>query len=85
MLVPADFDTDLLDDALVGAGFNPKAPAFFSWIGAIIPARGRPSHGGIGVIYSEGEVLVGRESSPARQWCYAVRTRLGRCSRVGIF
>ena len=32
-LVPVDFETDRLDDALLGAGFNPEAPAFFSWLG----------------------------------------------------
>ena len=32
-LVPVDFETDRLDDALIAAGFNPEAPAFFSWLG----------------------------------------------------
>lgn len=32
-LVPVDFETDRLDTALVGAGFNPGAPAFFAWLG----------------------------------------------------
>ena len=32
-LVPVDFETDRLDNALIGAGFNPEAPAFFSWLG----------------------------------------------------
>ena len=32
-LVPVDFETDRLDDALVAAGFDPEAPAFFSWLG----------------------------------------------------
>ncbi len=32
-LVPVDFETDRLDDALIGAGFNLEAPAFFSWLG----------------------------------------------------
>ena len=32
-LVPVDFETDRLDEALIGAGFNPEAPAFFAWLG----------------------------------------------------
>ena len=32
-LVPVDFEVDYLDDALIAAGFDPKAPAFFSWLG----------------------------------------------------
>ena len=32
-LVPVDFETDRLDEALIAAGFDPKAPAFFSWLG----------------------------------------------------
>ena len=32
-LVLVDFETDRLDDALIAAGFNPEAPAFFSWLG----------------------------------------------------
>ena len=32
-LVPVDFETDRLDDALIAAGFDPKVPAFFSWLG----------------------------------------------------
>ena len=32
-LVPVDFETDRLGDALVGAGFDPEAPAFFAWLG----------------------------------------------------
>ena len=32
-LVPVDFETDRLDDALIAAGFDPEAPAFFSWLG----------------------------------------------------
>ena len=31
--VPVDFETDRLDDALIRAGFDPDAPAFFSWLG----------------------------------------------------
>ena len=31
--VPMDFETDRLDDALVRAGFDREAPAFFSWLG----------------------------------------------------
>jgi methyltransferase (TIGR00027 family) len=32
-LVPVDFETDRLDEALIAAGFDPEAPAFFSWLG----------------------------------------------------
>ena len=32
-LVPVDFETDRLDAALIEAGFDPKAPAFFAWLG----------------------------------------------------
>ena len=32
-LVPVDFETDRLDEALIAAGFDPKTPAFFSWLG----------------------------------------------------
>ena len=32
-LVPVDFEADRLDDALIAAGFNPAAPAFFAWLG----------------------------------------------------
>ena len=32
-LVPVDFETDRLDAALIGAGFDPKSPAFFAWLG----------------------------------------------------
>lgn len=32
-LVPVDFETDRLDAALIGAGFDPEAPAFFAWLG----------------------------------------------------
>ena len=31
--VPVDFETDRLHEALGGAGFDPRAPAFFSWLG----------------------------------------------------
>ena len=31
--VPVDFETDRLHEALHGAGFDPRAPAFFSWLG----------------------------------------------------
>ncbi len=31
--VPVDFETDRLADALIGTGFDPEAPAFFSWLG----------------------------------------------------
>ena len=32
-LVPVDFETDRLDAALIGAGFDPESPAFFAWLG----------------------------------------------------
>ena len=32
-LVPVDFETDRLDAALIEAGFDPEAPAFFAWLG----------------------------------------------------
>ena len=32
-LVPVDFETDRLDAALIEAGFDPAAPAFFAWLG----------------------------------------------------
>ena len=32
-LVAVDFETDYVDDALIAAGFDPKVPAFFSWLG----------------------------------------------------
>jgi methyltransferase (TIGR00027 family) len=31
--VPVDFETDRLDEALIRAGFDREAPAFFSWLG----------------------------------------------------
>ena len=31
--VPVDFEIDRLDEALAGAGFDPRTPAFFSWLG----------------------------------------------------
>ena len=31
--VPVDFETDLLHEALHGAGFDSRTPAFFSWLG----------------------------------------------------
>ena len=31
--VPVDFETDRLHEALEVAGFDPRAPAFFSWLG----------------------------------------------------
>ena len=31
--VPVDFETDRLHEALHRAGFDPRAPAFFSWLG----------------------------------------------------
>ena len=31
--VPVDFETDRLDEALIRAGFDRNAPAFFSWLG----------------------------------------------------
>ena len=33
--VPVDFERDALADCLVGAGFDPGAPAFFSWLGVV--------------------------------------------------
>ena len=32
-LVAVDRETDYVDDALLAAGFDPKVPAFFSWLG----------------------------------------------------
>ena len=32
-LVPVDFETDRLDEALIGTGFDPEVPAFFAWLG----------------------------------------------------
>ena len=32
-LVPVDFEADRLDAALIEAGFDPEAPAFFAWLG----------------------------------------------------
>ena len=34
--VPVDFETDRLDDALIRAGFDREAPAFFSWLGVTV-------------------------------------------------
>ncbi len=31
--MPVDFETDLLHEALHGAGFDSRTPAFFSWLG----------------------------------------------------
>ena len=31
--VPVDFETDRLDEALIRAGFDREAPAFFAWLG----------------------------------------------------
>ena len=31
--VPVDLETDRVGEALIRAGFDPKAPAFFSWLG----------------------------------------------------
>ena len=33
VFTPVDFETDRLDEALVSAGFDTTAPAFFSWLG----------------------------------------------------
>ena len=33
VFVPIDFETDRLDEALSRAGFDSRAPAFFSWLG----------------------------------------------------
>jgi len=40
-LVPVDFETDRLDDALNAAGFDPGAPAFFSWLGVTCYLTGK--------------------------------------------
>ena len=41
-LVPIDFTTTKLDDALRGAGFDETKPAFFSWLG-VVPYLERPA------------------------------------------
>src|SRR5262245_53012499 len=33
--VPVDFERDDLRETLVGAGFQPKSPAFFTWLGVV--------------------------------------------------
>ena len=33
VFVPIDFETDRLNDALTRTGFDPREPAFFSWLG----------------------------------------------------
>ena len=33
VLVPIDFETERLNEALAGTSFDPEAPAFFSWLG----------------------------------------------------
>jgi methyltransferase (TIGR00027 family) len=35
VFVPVDFEQDDLGEKLVGAGFQPNAPAFFTWLGVV--------------------------------------------------
>ncbi|MDE0446262.1 MAG: class I SAM-dependent methyltransferase [Spirochaetaceae bacterium] len=60
-LVPVDFETDRLDEALIGAGFNPEAPAFFAWLGVtcyLTTEAIRDNIGQIAVVAAPGSRVV---------------------------
>ncbi len=59
--VPVDFETDRLNEALARSGFDPQAPAFFSWLGVIYyltPEAIRSTLAHIAAVAAPGSYLV---------------------------
>ena len=91
VLVPLDFERQRLADGLQAAGFDPHAPAFFSWLGVTMYlteeaiastlqfVASMPSGGGIAFDYAVPRTSLGLIRTPGARRAHATR---GRCRRA---